>query len=240
MIELERPLPAQASGAGGWLVTLIDLVSLLLSFFLLMYAGSSLPSSAWQDTGHALRQAFAGSRDAEPPSLLKTEAEDPNAATDSATDHLAAVLARLLASDPQIACEEPMPALVRRTCRVVVDVLNDRLVIALPQERVFYTHSGQLKEEAAAVFAALGPHLNRLDRPLLIAVEASEATRPFSFQRGRAVRAALRERGAGPVVPLFVTASRGKQARHQWQPCPAAAGLGSGGSVVVCLTGGGQ
>ncbi len=236
MIDLEGPHPAPPSHAGGWLVTLVDLVSLLLSFFLIVYAGSAVPTFAWRETSHALRQAFGGSADAPHATLLANADDTAHAAADITTDHLAAVLARVLASDPQIACDETMPMALRRRCNVVVDALNERLVIALPHERVFYPHSGQLREETAAMLAALVPHLNRLDRPLAIAVEADDATRPFAFLRGRAVRTALRERGAGAVVPLFVIASREHQAWRQEQPCAAAASLGGSGSIVVCLT----
>jgi len=220
----------------GWMVTLVDLISLLLSFFVLVFAGSALPVPAWEATSRSLRTAFGGITGPAQPMAPAPPDVLPLAGDASSTAYLAAVIAAALGNDPAIAGDE------HHVRGVVIDALGDSLVIALSRERVFYPQSGQITAEAAAVLGAIVPHLSRLDLPAIVAVETrgGDAERSLAFDRGRAMLAGLRARGAAPAAPVYIITERAGDARRQGQPCTAAAVLGQGRAAVVCLAGDGQ
>jgi flagellar motor protein MotB len=98
--DVERH-PADTRNA-GWMVTLVDLISLLLSFFVLVYAGSALPVPAWEATSRSLRTAFGGITGPAQPMPPGPPAVSPHAGDASSTAYLAAVIAAALGNDPAI------------------------------------------------------------------------------------------------------------------------------------------
>lgn len=243
MIDLDIAPPPPAAARAGWLVTLADLISLLLSFFILVYAGTALPVPAWEAAGRSLRLAFGGLADPPPPALAASSAAAGSAAT---LAHLAAVLTSALANDPVMASLPTAGAAGEghdgRAGAVTVDAFDNRLVVALSRERVFYPRSGQFLEEAADMLAAVIPHLGRLGMPITVAVEAAGSDRELAFERGLALFDSLRARGMARGAPVFVLPRRDDDSghRHRPRPCAAAAAVEDGRAVVLCLAGDGR
>lgn len=244
MIDLDIAPPAPAAARTGWLVTLVDLISLLLSFFILVYAGSALPRPAWEVTGRSLRLAFGGLADPPPPPRPAIAANPAATGNAASLDHLAAVLAITLGGDPAIASGPAAGAAGRRHGdgdRVfAVDAFDGRLVIAVSRERVFYPRSGKFIEETEGMLTAVVPHLGRLDMPISVAVETGSGGRELAFERGFALLGTLQAHGAAASAPVYVIPDRGDGGKRPRRPCAAAAAVGDGPAVVLCLTGDGR
>jgi len=134
----------------AWMITFTDLVSLMLTFFVLMFSMSSIKVDRWNDVIDALSQSLN-------PSSTKAE----SAATSSfniATlfrkrainlDYLAAVLEESVAQDELLK-------------NGILMRLEDRLVIALPGDLMFQPGKAVLEEKARRALFNLGGVLRNI------------------------------------------------------------------------------
>lgn len=147
--------PSQA-----WLITFTDLVALMLTFMVLLFAMSKVEQRKWQNLVDALTQGLNAVREvpaAVPSEPLGVEAVETLPGFD--LDYLAALLKQNLAGDALLA-------------EAVLIRLDGRLVIALPSSLLFEAGSVQPAPRAAEVVAALAAHLRHVGNKIEVAGHA--------------------------------------------------------------------
>ncbi len=154
MTALPRP-PPSAPADTRWLVTFADLISLLLTFFVMLFAMSSVKEQSWSLVVNALSQSLnpvGGWDDAV--SLTDRTVNTEPLADAADLDYLYAVLVEKTRRDPVLA-------------RALLNRLDDRLIIALPSDLLFAPARAELSGEARDALAVLGETLenigNRID-----------------------------------------------------------------------------
>ena len=128
----------------GWMIVFTDLVSLMLTFFVLLFSMSSVQIERWQEMIDALSQTLAPSRE----KTVSEVSAQYNIATifrkrAITLDYLAAVLKETMAQDAVLSRCHIMP-------------LEDRLVIALPGDLLFSPGQAALSDRAARALFRLG------------------------------------------------------------------------------------
>lgn len=234
MLSWDPPPPSPPTNR--WLVTLVDLVSILLTFFVLAFAGSAVPLPAWQTTSAALHATFGGGDPAFPVSVFG----NPTAPATEGSAYLAAVLAAVLAEGQwPSATPEPVSDLPRD---LWVAEVGGSIVIALARKRVFYPHSGEMIPEAPQVLGAVVAHLARLQRPILVAVEAGSADgdRRLALQRAGVLGNRVRALAPASAAASYAIAAPAQGLRGEGAPCPGAVLFGAEAGLVLCIKGDGQ
>ncbi len=145
----ERPIETR------WLITFADLISLLLTFFVMLFAMSSVKEANWEIMISALSQRLNPDRGWESvPGLTDRTAKTIASADATDLDYLHAVIAQKTRGRPVLG-----QALLRR--------IDDRLVITLPGDLLFASNSTELTPEARQALNELGETLrhiaNRVD-----------------------------------------------------------------------------
>jgi hypothetical protein len=217
-IDGETP---EASRRAGWLVTLVDLITLLLCFFIISAATTTLPEPIWQAARQSLHTAFA--------TMALRPRDDVVTPAEGSRDpaYLAAAMAAALrleaAGDTAVLPE--------------ITASGGRVLLAFPCERVFYPQSGEITPEGARMLAGIVPYFDRLALTPIIAVEAAgkEPDRHFALRRGGALRQAI-ARGFTGNVDVYVVPGEGERA-FGGNACAAAGMPGDRGDMVLCLTG---
>ena len=182
----------KAPGDPIWLITFADLISLLLTFFVLMFSMSSLENAKWQRV-NALLSTRSVPDTTDDMTAQGNARNLPVVETRYAADldYLAAVFGRQLAKDAALA-------------GLAVTRLDDRLVITLPVDLVFPSGQGELDRRGQQVMFVLGGALrnigNQIDiqghtdpQPLRAAQFASNWE--LSLTRAGSVAAALMRAG---------------------------------------------
>ncbi len=196
-------LPGVAPGAAGrragtaWLLTFTDLVALMLTFFVMLFAMSKVEHRKWQNLSDALSDTLTtvhGPPAELPSQQLDIESAEAVAATD--LDYLAALLQGNMAGDPLLE-------------GAVLWRLEDRIVVALPGELLFSVGSTELAPPGRAALTALGGLLRHVTNRLEVTAYADP--RPpgggfasnweLSLARAIGVARLLEQAGApGPIV----------------------------------------
>lgn len=139
---------------GAWMITFTDLVALLLTFMVMLFAMSKVELRKWQNLVDLFGQQLDSVREeaaAQPQNALDIARVDNRPAAD--LDYLSALLAQNLAAQPLLA-----GAILQR--------VEDRLVIALPGELLFAPGSTALAPSAKATLDALVLQLRPLGNRL--------------------------------------------------------------------------
>lgn len=203
---VRRSLFAQAAPAGGradtsqaWMVTFTDLVALMLTFFVLLFAMSRIETRDWQNLADALSVSLNSveqGKVAVPPvelDLKKTEA-----VPGTNLDYLRSVLEDQMAAHPVLA-------------RAALDRQRSWLVISLPADLLFAPGSVQPAETAVEAVYAICGILRNLPNRVEVAGHADPTppgvgwTSNWRLSLGRALSvAALLQRNCygGPIVAL--------------------------------------
>lgn len=134
----------------AWMVTFTDLVSLMLTFFVLLFSMSSVKVDKWDTMIDALSQTLN-------PSKVETVAAATARHNISTVfrkrsvnlDYLAVVLEEAMAKDEMLGKSRMMR-------------LEDRLVIALPGDLLFLPNSADMDERSRAALFLLGGVLRNL------------------------------------------------------------------------------
>lgn len=205
MTAHERMLGRRAGrkygGGPSWLVTLVDLVSLMLAFFVMRFAMTSLDSPGFDATAASIALALGRTvsvvqHEPAPPEALGIEAERRGAGF--RLSYLEPLLAAKLARDP-----------VLKAARI--ERAGDRLVIALPSDLLFVTGQADLTPGAQIAVAELATALvnlpNRIEvvghadpRPMTAAGPYG-SNRALSLARADAVAVGLVDGGL-PRMPI--------------------------------------
>jgi chemotaxis protein MotB len=134
----------------GWMVTFTDLISLMLTFFVLVFSMSTIDIVRWNEIINSLSQSLAPTAKKVKPS---TTASFKNATLfrKQATnlDYLTSVLNEVLAKDELLASSKLMR-------------LEDRLIIALPNDFFFQPGKAVLPKKAKKALFNLGGVLSNI------------------------------------------------------------------------------
>ena len=174
-------------GRGGdsqaWLLTFTDLTALMLTFFVLLFAMSSIEESDWQNLVDALSPRLDGLQQVTV-SLPQSEkaAEAAERAPGSDLDYLAAVLQEQMKADPLL-----------QEVRIAREI--HRLVISVPGDLLFAAGATELGEEGEKAVFALSGVLRSLRNVIEIAGHADPrppgAAWPSNWELSLARAAAL-------------------------------------------------
>ena len=144
--------PKQASTA--WMVTFADMISLLLTFFVMLFSMSTVASEKWEDIVYALEQNLNPGRKTmhiEPTSSHDIRAVYIEQATDLV--YLAAVLREQMADNPTLA-------------RSYVEEYESYLLISLPGELLFERGTANITRPAHQALFILGGLLKNLQNQI--------------------------------------------------------------------------
>ncbi len=204
-IKNEETNPDASSGQNmAWMVTFTDLVSLMLTFFVLLFSMSSVKVDKWKDMTEALSQIL---NPAQTKSVARTTAKF-NISTIFRKrainlDYLSGVLEEALANDPLLKRGQMMR-------------LEDRLIIALPGNLLFEPGSAVLKDTARKALFNLGGVLRNIGNQIGINGH-TDPTPPkggdytsnweLSIARAAAVANTLRKSGYTDKIIAFGYAS---------------------------------
>lgn len=151
----ETPYEAPAQSR-AWLVTFTDLVSLLLTFFVMMFSMSNVKVDQWESMTDALTFSLN-------PTRVKSEAR-PTAEFNVSSvfsrrainlDYLTGVFEKAIAADADLT-----------GARVVR--LDDRLIVALPGALLFEPGRAEIGDTASQALFSLGGVLRNIDNRLSI------------------------------------------------------------------------
>lgn len=196
-MTVQLPIPDQSDQTrSNWLVTFADLIALVLAFFVMLYATQKIERGDWQAMIASLSQSLnvtTESREA-PQAEKNILIVDPPQATDLA--YLEALLDGVREAEPALA-------------NIVMHRLDDRLVIALPGDLLFFPGRADPVPGASERIAILANLLrnvsNRLDvfghtDPTPVPGQVFESNWELSLARAEMIAAMMRS--AGYARPL--------------------------------------
>ncbi len=207
------PLPeaaeALARGKGSrpaWLVTFTDLVALMLTFFVMLFAMMSIEAAAWRSVSDSLAEQL---RRIDVPAVVRPDElldmPDVRVAPGANLDYLSALLERRLAEMPDLAGGR-------------VERRADHLVVSLPGDLLFAAGTATPRAGARSALFEMGGLLRHIENVIEVAGHADpRAVRngpwpsnwELSLSRAAAVAALLRSAGVrGEVVVLGYGHSR--------------------------------
>lgn len=193
-----EPTPHRESKA--WMVTFTDLVSLMLTFFVMLFSMSSVKVDKWDEMIDALSTTLNPTRD---PSVI-TSTTQFNIGTIFRKrainlDYLASILKETMAADPLL-----KDAVLMR--------LADRLVIALPGDLLFQQGRALMTEGAQSAMFSLGGMLGNVGNRIGInghsdpsppAGDEYASNWELSVARAAAVANALRRAGYSDDIVAY-------------------------------------
>jgi chemotaxis protein MotB len=151
----EQAIPSpERKASKTWIVTFTDLVSLMLTFFVMLFSMSTVKIDEWDRMIDALSQSLSPA--------LETSATSPKAQYNISTvfrrrainlEYLMAVLEEKIGEDPVLANSH-------------LQFHRDRLVLSLPGDLLFATGSAVLSEKAKKALFQLGGVLRNINNQL--------------------------------------------------------------------------
>ncbi len=166
---LSNPPPAVSQ---AWMVSFSDLMSLMLAFFVMLFAMSQLQTQAWKLIVSGLSDEFSPGRER---AILKTE-NDPRP---------------LRIQEPRGIDLGYLEAVIREKFRNHTVLRNariegrpDRVIIALPVNMLFEPEMAQPAATAMAVLEAVGQSLASIKNRVEIHVYSDEVDRPALSESG--------------------------------------------------------
>lgn len=188
---------ASRNNPNGWMVTFTDLVALMLTFFVMIFAMSTVKTEEWQSLTDSLRENLS-TVVAPPPAAptIRLDVPSPEVTPGANLDYLAEVLRAQLSEGPLF--DETT---VRRS--------TGEVIVSLPADLLFDTGDYALTDRASRAVFALGGVLRNVSNRIEVTGHADPrqpvARYPSNWElsllRARSVAEALREAGYGaPVV----------------------------------------
>ena len=184
-----------------WMITMADLIALILTFFVLMFAMSTTNPMTWQAIKESLSDSLRRSNPAASLGEQNKSTVMPHVTLSLGADltYLGAVLESKAATVPLLQAGD----VVRQ---------HDRLVVSLPTELLFAPASAVLEPEAMTALTNMANVLNTVRNEVAVEGHAGsagdeagmyEANWQLSLNRAVAVAEALQQAGfTGAIVPM--------------------------------------
>ncbi len=148
---------AQQGGGSTWLISFTDVMALMLTFFVLLFAMSNPKKEDWEQLTQKINESFnqfqgkAENRGAE--DAVNIEKINFSQALD--LDYLQAIVRKLITQSPEL-----------QSARIIDSA--DRLIISLPQDLLFDSGRAVLKDEASRAIFTLANTLGRIQNRIEI------------------------------------------------------------------------
>ena len=156
------PLARRSEGGTRWLLTYADMITLLLAFFVVMYAISRLDAQKYEAMTIAIRAAFRSG----PPILLPVRHEEPPPSK-APVDPISSLLRQVSA-----ALAEDLQA-----NRIQIAAAADAVVLRFPDTILFDRGSAEMRNEARLLLSRVGGFIGTL--PNAIETEGHSDTLPI-------------------------------------------------------------
>ncbi|MEC8067384.1 MAG: flagellar motor protein MotB [Pseudomonadota bacterium] len=186
-----------------WLLTFADLVSLLITFFVLLYSMKVVDVQKWDE----LKGSFSGVFSIREP-IYKvspdkdTSVEKIDPLKSDSLEYVETLLSRAFQKSPDL-----RDIAMRRSLEM------DTLTFTVPSDDLFEDSNAELTEEGAGVLRSIGDILRHLDNRIVVAVHTDpehEATKQFpsnwELTMIRAIRVAEVMESQGIVKSIVTTA----------------------------------
>ncbi len=184
----------------GWLITFVDLLALILAFFVMLFSMNAIQEEEWKPVVASFNKQFHGERPAvvEKPQVFKKSymTERP---LGQDLDYLYKVIESKLARDPIFD-------------RAKLSVAEDRIVLSLPGDLIFTSGSARLKKGVGQTLFRLAGVIGQFDNT--VAIEGHTDPSPvrsgrfvtnweLSMARAISVANALEEAGFDQPLPVM-------------------------------------
>lgn len=216
-----------------WLVTMVDLVSLLLTFMILLFACSRLDGQGWTEAASAIRTTFGGPAWMRPEPLPQPTIETPSAPPAIDLGYLALLIEARLTGARGAGW---------------VHLAADRLRIMLPTNSSTggWLAGGQVKtkqlRQLGAILANIGNAVViEVGLPFDAAAEENAGARAWeaALRHGNSMAAVLMRLGVAPArIAVFVTTTAGGTSSLTASPMTTAPAPAAGIAIVVQRHGG--
>lgn len=179
-------------GGPFWLLTFLDVISLLLAFFIMLFAMSNPRTADWEELSATLADRLAPNVETvkpAPPTALTIDEDKTVPGLN--LDYLVSLLRGHLDSDPLLA-------------RTVLHRFPDRLILSMPSDLLFALNSAALNDQARRALFELGGLLGNLSNrtdvyghtdPAPIRSGPYRSNWELSLARAQSVATALLESG---------------------------------------------
>ncbi len=141
--------------SNSWLLTFADLVSLLITFFVMLFAMKSIDGQRWQDVTGALSGAL--SFDINNRKVSDDTIEKIDIVMADSLAYLDALLRQRFKKDP-----------ILKDTELVFDNVSDKLTIIMPSHLLFDVGSDILIKEGEEAVGRLGDLLQHLDNSIMV------------------------------------------------------------------------
>lgn len=141
--------PPEIERAQPWLLSMADVTALMLTFFVMLFAMSHVPSEKWDEVISLINTRLDPARVEKPKPVSDLNVPTVATLTGLSTDYLVRVYGELFAGDP-----------VLRTVRIAM--VEDKLVIALPNRLLFLPGQDELVGGAPDALLRLAGVLSRI------------------------------------------------------------------------------
>ena len=162
-----RQIQPEKQGSSIWLISFTDVMALMLTFFVLLFAMSHPKKEQWDNFTNAIQKNF-NQYQGKPlnRSIQDTiNIEKVNFARVLDLSYLRLIIEDIVKKEPSLQ-------------RIELIQLNDRLIISMPEDMLFDSGSVEIKSSANKALFALAGNLNRIKNPVEIAGHADP--RPVS------------------------------------------------------------
>ncbi|MEQ8664743.1 MAG: flagellar motor protein MotB [Rhodospirillales bacterium] len=176
----------------AWMITFSDLISLMLTFFVMLFAMSNVKIDAWKDVTDTLSRTL-DPKPIEEPEPVTGPYNIASIVFEAGTslEYLAGVLEEVLSGDELLS-------------RSLMFEYNDRLIISIPAERFFEPGRTAMTDAAQLAVFQISGVVRNIENKLVVEVH-TDSTRPadggmmsnweLSIARASAVGALLRKSG---------------------------------------------
>ena len=197
---MDNEAPRKDSPSIGWMVTFTDLISLMLTVFVMLFAMSNVKIDNWEKMTDALSRSFNPTR--EQPVSVPTAQHNISTVLRSRAinlDYLAVVLEETLKNDLLMSQGKTL-------------LLEDRLVVVLPGASFFEKDDVEMKAEAEKSLLNLGGILRNVNNGISInghgakpplAGKEYKSGWEFSQARATSVANALKQAGYSKSVAAY-------------------------------------
>jgi chemotaxis protein MotB len=184
---------ATSADPSGWLLTLSDCMLLLLTFFVMMFAMSSVKNDQWRDFAASVASSLRPLTALDPRALPKPSAEPLAIGNKRDVDYLAGLLGGMLVKEP---------ALAGYTLNRTHEGLAIHPTSLLWQDGV---KAPVIAPLGKAALALLVDRLRLVENTLVVRVHAPTDAEGWAdaMQRGLALADALRDAGIGRETPVL-------------------------------------
>lgn len=185
-----------------WLITFGDIMALMLTFFVLLYAMAEPKQEEWSDMTAALNNEFnkfySSGQDAGQQDTINIEKLDYSSALD--LEYLQALVTQLVEGESILQ-------------DIVLIPQEDRLVVSLPNDLLFDPGKADIKDKGRRALFTLGGALSRIKNrievightdPRMIQSESGEFSSNWELSLARAARAAAVLENVGYRRPIVV------------------------------------